>query len=67
MFEKASPITEHDAITASGETRRSSRQRHYGKKQATRRNPHAIAVGSSLDTLAKHWYITWMATCGMLL
>jgi hypothetical protein len=67
MFEKVSPTIEHDAIIASVETRRSNRQRHYGKKQATRRNSHAIAVGSSLDMLAKHWYITWMATCGMLL
>jgi hypothetical protein len=53
MFEKASPITEHDAITAYDETRRSSRLRHYGKKQATRRNPHAIAVGSGLDMPVK--------------
>jgi hypothetical protein len=57
---------ELDAITASDETRRSSRQRHYGKKQDTRKNPHAIAVGFGLDTPVKRWYITWTATCGML-
>jgi hypothetical protein len=61
MFEKVSPTIEHDAIIASVETRRSSRQKHYGKKRATRRNPHAIAVGSGPDMLAKRWYITWIA------
>jgi hypothetical protein len=61
-----SRTTVPDAITASAETRKSSRQKHYGKKQDTRKNPHAIAVGSGLDTPAKRWYITWIATCGML-
>jgi hypothetical protein len=67
MFEKVSPIIEHDAITASGETRKSSHQKHYGNEQDTRKNPHAIAVGFGQDTPARPWYITWMATCGMLL
>jgi hypothetical protein len=61
MFEKVSPTIEHDAIIASVETRKSSRRTHYGKKQATRKNPHAIAVASVLDMLVKRWYITWTA------
>jgi hypothetical protein len=61
MFEKASRTTAPGAITASGETRRSNHQKHYGKRQATRKNPHAIAVGSGLDMPVKRWYITWIA------
>jgi hypothetical protein len=58
---------EPDAITASGETKRSNHRKHYGNEQDTRKNPHAIAVGLSLGMLVKLWYITGMATCGMLL
>jgi len=61
MFEKVSPTIEPDVITASGETRRSSHQKHYGKRQDTRKNPHAIAVGSGLDMPVKRWYIIWIA------
>jgi len=42
-----------DVTTASIETRKSSHQKHYGKKQATRKNPHAIAVGFDLSWPAK--------------
>jgi hypothetical protein len=56
-----SRTTEPDAITASGETRRSSRQMHYGNEQDTRKNPHVIAVDSDPDMPAKCWYITWTA------
>jgi hypothetical protein len=52
---------EPGVITASGETRRFGRQKHYGRKLGTRKNPHAIAVGSGLDMPAKLWYITWIA------
>jgi hypothetical protein len=53
MFEMMSRTIELDATTASGETRKSSHQTHYGNKRDTRKNPHAIAVGSDLDMLAK--------------
>jgi hypothetical protein len=55
-------ITDQDVIDVSNKKRKFVRQKHCGKKQDTRKNPHAIAVGLDLNWPVKLWYITWMAT-----
>jgi len=51
----------HAAITAYGETKRSGRRKHYGKRPGTRKNSPVIAVDFGLDMPARPWCITWTA------
>jgi hypothetical protein len=45
---------ELDVITVSEEKRKSDHPKPYGRRLVTRKNPHAIAVGSNLELLVKH-------------
>jgi hypothetical protein len=42
-------ITDQDVIDVSNKKRKFAYQKHCGKKQDTRKNPHAIAVGLDLN------------------
>jgi hypothetical protein len=53
-------ITVVVAILASGSERRSRGPILVGPQQATRKNPHAIDVGSRPDIQHSCWYIIWM-------
>jgi hypothetical protein len=42
-------IIDQDVIDVSNKKRKFAHQKRCGKKQDTRKNPHAIAVGLDLD------------------
>jgi hypothetical protein len=45
-------IIDQGVIDVSNKKRKFVHQKHCGKKQDTRKNPHAIAVGFVLDIIA---------------
>ena len=50
---------------AYGAVARSSRHSPSGSQKDTRKNPHAIAVGSGPRYQPSYWYITLMVICGI--
>jgi hypothetical protein len=50
---------EPNAITALEETKKLKPQSRGGYWMDTRKNPHAIAVGSRLDIVPSCWFVIW--------